>query len=343
MSPLFRRASADHDRARELAAVRVDEPLEPADAAWLDAHLATCDACAAAAADYDADRLLFSAMRSASPEPPRDLWARTAAAIDAEPVQRRPAARPGRRVLGMPAASLAPIAGLAVVAILVGSTLLNGSPAVPPPDGSPAPTAIAITTEDIAVLARNADGSLEVRTAGVDQVCPLAADPCEVAEPSFAASQVARINAGDSVDAAIISPARDSMVVVGRDASGTNGLYVVPVRPAVAVTSTTTPAPEPTVAPTAEPTPVVPSAPPAVTAPPASGRPEPTPVATPSERPSEAPASSEPGDLPSDAPEPTPDPTPRPTPRRNPLPNPRRPSSWPSRPPRTDRSRSPAT
>ena len=72
----------------------------------------------------------------------------------------------------MPAASLAPIAGLAVVAILVGSTLLNGSPVVPPAGGSPAPTAIAMTTEDIAVLARNADGSLEVRTAGVGRGLP---------------------------------------------------------------------------------------------------------------------------------------------------------------------------
>ena len=76
----------------------------------------------------------------------------------------------------MPAATLAPIAGLAVVAILVGSTLLNGSVAVPLPGGSPAPTAIAMITDDIAVLARNADGSFEVRTAGVGEVCPLAAD-----------------------------------------------------------------------------------------------------------------------------------------------------------------------
>ena len=244
MSQLFRRGSVDHDRARELAALRVDEPLDSADAAWLDAHLASCDPCAAAAADYDTDRLLFAALRAAPPEPPRDLWARTAAAIDAEPGQHRPVARRGRRVLGMPAATLAPIAGLAVVAILVGSTLLNGSPAVSPPGGSPMPTAIAMTTDDIAVLARNADGSFEVRTAGVGEVCPLAADSCEAAQPSFEAAQVARIKTGDKVDDAIISPTRDSMVVVGRDASGTNGLYVVPVRPAVAATSTPTPAAE---------------------------------------------------------------------------------------------------
>jgi hypothetical protein len=327
VSPLFRRGPADHDRARELAALRVDEPLEPADGAWLDAHLAVCDACAAAAADYDTDRLLFSALRAAPPEPPRDLWARTAAAIDAEPGQRHAVARPGRRVLGMPAASLAPIAGLAVVAILVGSALLNGSPVVPPPAGSPAPTAIAVTTDDIAVLARNADGSFEVRTAGLDEVCPLAADTCEVAEPSFEAAQVARISTGDKVDDAIISPARDSMVIVGRDASGTNGLYVVPVRPAAAVTRTPTPAPEPTDTPTVEPSPAVTPTPaltstpssatasPAATpAPSASVPPEATPAATSTEAPASAPASTEPNATPQATPEPSTEPTPTPEP-----------------------------
>ena len=347
VSPLFRRASADHDRARELAALRVDEPLEPADAAWLDAHLDACDACAAVAADYDTDRLLFAALRDASPQPPRDLWARTAAAIDAEPGQRRPAASRGRRVLGVPAASLAPIAGLAVVAIVVGSalaslapiaglavvaivvgsTLLNGSPVVPPPDGSPVPTAIAVTTDDIAVLARNADGSFEVRTAGVDEICPLAADSCAVAEPSFEAAQVARISAGAEVDDAIISPARDSMVIVGRDASGTNGLYVVPVKPAVAVTSTPTPAtgprphprsrprPHPTAPATAEPTPD--ATPVTNPSPSVSAQPEPTPIATPSAAPASAPPSSEPGDSPSAAPERRPR-NPPPSPPRSP-------------------------
>ncbi len=325
MSPLFRRGSAGHDRARELSARRLDELLEPAAAAWLDAHLAACDACAAAAADYDADRLLFSALRVAAPEPPRDLWARTAAAIDAEPGQRHSVARGGRRVLGMPAASLAPIAGLAVVAILVGSTLLDGSPAVPPPDGSPAPTAIALFTDEIAVLARNADGSLEVRTAGVGEVCPLAADPCEAAEPSFEASQIARINTNDNVDGAFISPARDNIVVVGRDASGTNGLYVVPVKAAVAVTRTPTPAPKPTAAPTAAPTlapTAAPTAPGITPAPSESAQPESTPNATPSELPTEAPASAPASSAPDDSPSVPPEPTPEPTPKPEPTPTP---------------------
>ena len=61
MSPSLRRG-ADHDRARELAAQRVDEALTQGDGAWLEAHLAACDACAAVAADYDADRAVLRSL-----------------------------------------------------------------------------------------------------------------------------------------------------------------------------------------------------------------------------------------------------------------------------------------
>lgn len=310
MSPRFR-AAGGHDRARELAARRVDEVLEPAEAAWLDGHLAGCEPCAAAADAYEADRLLFAPLRDARPLPPRDLWARTAAAIDAEPGPDRPviqAPRPARRAFGLPLVSLAPIAAVAAVALLVGSAFLDGSPVVPPPAGSPEPTAIAITTGDVAVLTRNADGGLEFRVAGVDEVCPLVADGCGAAEPSFEVAQLAQIDTGDT-DTAIISPARDSLVVVGRDATGSNGVYVVPVRQAsvAATPDVTPPVPTdgPTAAPTASPTPM-----PAETA-----TPEPSPS---SEAPSgdvatEAPSTASPEPTDPATPEPTPDPTPAPT------------------------------
>ena len=64
MSPVFGRGHADHDRARELAAARLDEDLAPADAAWLDKHLAGCPACAAIAAAYDADRAALRDLRA---------------------------------------------------------------------------------------------------------------------------------------------------------------------------------------------------------------------------------------------------------------------------------------
>jgi hypothetical protein len=43
-------AAITHDRARSLAATRVDWPLDPTDAAWLDAHLASCESCRSVAA-----------------------------------------------------------------------------------------------------------------------------------------------------------------------------------------------------------------------------------------------------------------------------------------------------
>jgi hypothetical protein len=323
MSPVFRRDPAGHDRAQELAATRIDEPLEAADAVWLDAHLAGCDACAAAADAFDADRDLFGALRDAPPTPPRDLWARTAAAIDAESAGRR--TRPGWRILGVPALTLAPVAGLAAVAIVVGAGLLNGSPIVPGPGGAsgPAPTPIALAPGDVAVLTRGADGSYQVERGVVDEVCPLVAETCG-ASPSFEATQLARIDGTGSVGA-IISPAKDRLVVVQRGASGVDGVYVVPVKPGGGGTTAAT------AAPSEAPATVVPVTAPPVTAPPASVDPstepgqsgdpvEPTPAVTPSPDPSaEAPsASTGPAQSPSAEPPATPEasaePSPQPTP-----------------------------
>jgi len=337
MSPAFRR-DAGHDRARELAAIRVDEPLGASDAAWLDAHLLTCAACAAVADAYDADRLLFGALRDVPPMPPRDLWARTAAAIDAESGASRGTAR-GRRILGFPAISLAPLAGLAVVAVVVGSGLLNGSPVVPGPGGQsvPPPTPIAFAPGDVAVLTRGADGTYQVQTGVVDEVCPIAADTCAAA-PSFEATQLARIGSSDSVGA-IISPSRDHLVVVQRGATGVDGVYVVPVKPVPDDAGIATP----TALPTASPSTAVATATPASSAEPtasnAATAPAPTtagPDATPSVVPTEAPtvepsaaptvepsaaptvepsaaSTVEPSAAPIDSPAATPEPTPEPT------------------------------
>jgi hypothetical protein len=314
MSPVFRRDPAGHDRAQELAATRIDEPLEAADAAWLDAHLAGCDACAAATDAFDADRVLFGALRDAPPTPPRDLWARTAAAIDAESAGRRnPLAR---RIRGVPALTLAPVAGLAAVAIVVGAGLLNGSPVVPGPGdpSGPAPTPIALAPGDVAVLTRGADGSYQVERGVVDEVCPLVAESCG-ANPSFEATQLARIDGTGSVGA-IISPAKDRLVVVQRGASGVDGVYVVPVRPGGGGTTAASAAPSEapaTVAPvTAPPASVDPSMEPGQ-----SGDPvETVPAVTPSPDPSaEAPsASTDPAQSPSPEPPATPEASPQPTP-----------------------------
>jgi anti-sigma factor RsiW len=72
-----------HREYLDLAAARLDEPLAPADEQRLEAHLATCDACPQRIAGYEADRVGLHALRQLPP-PPRDLWARTSAALDRE-------------------------------------------------------------------------------------------------------------------------------------------------------------------------------------------------------------------------------------------------------------------
>ena len=78
-------AASTHERARALSVQRLDTRLEPADGEWLDEHLVGCEACRSTAADYEADRLALRALRDRQPEPPRDLWARTSAAIKGLP------------------------------------------------------------------------------------------------------------------------------------------------------------------------------------------------------------------------------------------------------------------
>ena len=76
--------STQHDRARARLSERLDGPLDAEKSRWLDEHLASCDECAVTAVEYAAQRLELRALRDRMPVPPRDLWARTAAAIERE-------------------------------------------------------------------------------------------------------------------------------------------------------------------------------------------------------------------------------------------------------------------
>lgn len=319
MSPVFRRPDG-HERARELAAIRVDEALGPDDAAWLDAHLAGCAACREVADGYDADRLLFTPLKAASPVPPRDLWARTAAAIDAEShaAHRVPAA-PSR---GLRPANLLPVAGLAVVAVVAGSVLLNGGTSIVPGPTGPEATAMALQPGQVAVITRDPDGGLAFVTAAVPEVCPLPADGCDAAAPSFQADPLPEFARTANVDA-ILSPDGGRVVVVQRDAKGTDGVFVVPLRQRTGQLPGDPTAEPSTAASTATPT----EAPTEPTEPPASDTPAPS--EEPTEPPTEEPTASasagtaspepDPTDVPTDepaspSPEPTEEPTPEPTP-----------------------------
>lgn len=118
-----------HAHARMRLAERLDGPLGLAESTWLDEHLAGCPSCAAIAAAYEEDRLALRALRDQRPDPPRDLWARTATAIEAgSRVDAKATSRRGR-LAGLPISALS---GLTVVALVVGVSLLSGSISIYP-------------------------------------------------------------------------------------------------------------------------------------------------------------------------------------------------------------------
>jgi len=277
----------DHARARELAAQRVDERLDPRDDAWLDAHLVGCEACRRVAAEYDAQRTLFAAARAALPVPPRDLWARTAAAIDD--------ASPARRPVGL-GRLYAPLAAAMVVAVAVGLGLLNGMPAREStskgdlPDATPFP----LIAGEVQTLSRNENGQLELGRQAVDEVCPLSAQTCGVdAQPEHTDTEL--LTAADDWDA-IISPSQDQVVVVERG-DGAQGVYVLPVGSTTAIESSPEPV-ETTPAATDEPASEPPSEVPSTSPDPSAELPSASPAASPGDT-----ASADPGQSPAGSPD----------------------------------------
>ena len=258
MSPRIGRPvlAGDHVRARELAAARLDESLRVDDAAWLDAHLSTCAECRSVAAGYDLGRSAFRVLRDRAPEPPRDLWARTSAALESERgrgMRRRGAARRmGLARFGRFVA--APAVGLLVVVMIVSSGLLGGHEILPGGTG-PGATPIALAAAaDLRVLTRSSDGTVNVMSGQVNAVCPIGSESCGAA-PSFAITRVKGVT-GTS-DLAALSPSQDRIVLTNR-----TGVFVLPMATPQLVASplpsarpTSSPAHASTSSPAATPTP----------------------------------------------------------------------------------------
>jgi anti-sigma factor RsiW len=191
---------SSHVRARADLSHELDGTLTPGEAEWLATHLAACEECTETAAAYAAQRLELRTLRERTPEAPRDLWARTAAAIESESRFRDS----GRRSRGRRRSSLAPVAllGAAVaVAVIVGTltssrgpggdgtaspslgvALASGS-AGTPQASSPRATPLAVA-QRVEWLRRDVDGAYRLQVANVDHVCPAeAVEPCDTAAP----------------------------------------------------------------------------------------------------------------------------------------------------------------
>ncbi len=161
--------------------------------AWLDEHLAGCSACRAIATAYETDRLALRALRDRQPEPPRDLWARTSAALERESAGRGHATRGSGADRRWPAFGV--LSGVAVVAVVVGANLLSGGfgPRQPttadlptgstPPvalasnPASPDATPIAVGAGDVEWIGTSSNGALAYNVTDVDEVCPVENKP----------------------------------------------------------------------------------------------------------------------------------------------------------------------
>lgn len=313
--------SSAHERARARAAERLDGPLGLTEATWLDEHLAACASCAAVAAAYDADRQSLRALRTDLPEPPRDLWARTSAAIEQESRasgRSRTATSGGLRRIPVGALS-----GFAVIAVVVavsavsggffdpngGTTALVAPSASAPTDAGAgpaetpgeiagaAPTPFDVGAGDVEWFGKASDGQVAYNAASVREVCPVeSADSCATIDES-AGEHLALSAPPKSI---IGSPTEQQAIVVTDDGSGGQQITVLSLPDAGQIDTSAPESPSPT-----------------ATEPPATDPPASEPAATPSGSP-EATGSpevtAEPSDQPSEAPSSTPDVTPTPEP-----------------------------
>ncbi|MEO8207885.1 MAG: hypothetical protein ABI598_02525 [Chloroflexota bacterium] len=250
---------ASHDRARALVASGFTEPLETVDATWLEAHLEGCRECATDREDWASDRELFGSLRAANPDPPRDLWARTATAIERDAARRIRSGRSGRRSRTRRSARV-PVgvaAGMLVVAVVVGASLVpRGVPFGSTPSSSdiagashaPQATSFTVDAYSLAWVQSGPEGSYEFRRARVDSVCP---DPSGCATLDSGSSF--RLTITDAPQSVIQSPTGSQIVVVTSSSSvGGAEVVVVAVPPSLTPEpSTPTPEPLPSATPTA--------------------------------------------------------------------------------------------
>jgi hypothetical protein len=189
---------SSHVRARADLSERLDTTLEPDEASWLTDHLDTCSECRLIADEYATQRLELRALRDRTPTPPRDLWARTAAAIESESRFRDgrvpTAGWRDRRILAPSAAVTAALVVVVAVAALTSSQHFGGGEATGSPlqvaaasepqssaagASNPEPTRIPVTKK-IAFVSRDSGGSFSITTKNVDSVCPgTSTTPCD--------------------------------------------------------------------------------------------------------------------------------------------------------------------
>jgi hypothetical protein len=260
-------AEASHDRARAIMATGFLEPTEAADDAWLETHLASCPECRAELVAFQADRELLRTLRDQAPEPPRDLWARTAASIEHEAGHRGHAPRPraARRVGRLP---LGVMSGVLVILVVVGTSLF---PRIPPSTITPTTprnsdvaivtppaeaTPLAVTANAVTWVEARDDGTYQLVSADLDEVCTADPEACAPIEDE----STTRLTLPSEPEQVLLSKDKEQLVVVSvaSEDSGSDVIIVdvptPPPSPGTTPAPTPTPSPTPVVTPTPEPT-----------------------------------------------------------------------------------------
>jgi hypothetical protein len=267
-----------HDRAGMLSAEAVDAQLEPQDAEWLDGHLSGCSGCRAIADEY---REIHAELRSlARPEPPRDLWARTAAALDV--VDAGAGKRALRRTVSRPAGSR-PLIGTAVavglVLVVTAVSVMSQSPIVHSGPSAAAPGVIAVGSASagpaseaplvpLAVVdgtsywMSGGDGVYMIK--GSTAQCTTGSGGCTVGSETgqtlgsiSSDSAVLAVIAPDAKQAAVWTADKIAIMPLGAQSQQV-ALDLLTPRPTVPATATPTAPPPPTPTPTATATPPTP-------------------------------------------------------------------------------------
>jgi hypothetical protein len=251
-----------HERARLRLAERMADDLEIEEAAWLDAHLADCPFCTSVAAQFAADRLALRALRDAAPQTPRDLWARTAAAIEQESGGGRSVASRASRGSRLP---LGALSGIAVIAVVIGVSTLSanfltqsqtatpeetvqgsttGGDAGSAPTGAEA-TPFTVGAGPVAWVGKGTDGALGYNNADVHEVCPAGGTSnC----PALKQADEQRLALVSEPRTIIESPTDGQAVMIADDGAGGDQLLLVdlPERTPTPTPVFETPVPTPT-------------------------------------------------------------------------------------------------
>jgi len=239
-------AETSHDRARALSSRRLLESLDADEEGWLGHHLDTCTECRAEDEAFAADQAMLRSLRDKPIDPPRDLWARTSAALDAaagnrgtQPFERTRPGRPGGANRWWRTMPVGMAAAAVVVLVVVGGAVLPSliGPGPRATDQTavfsqvPGPTAITVDTAAIAAARVRPDGSIDVFFTGVDKVCPTSRPEC-VPAPSQHEGSTVELQ-GAKASTVTLSPSNDRLVFESTSGPASEGkIYVVPVGPA---------------------------------------------------------------------------------------------------------------